>query len=379
MSDSNVGQSRGNLLFVLNIGSTSSRVAIFREEEVVAEDKFDFESGAGLQDQLERREDQVTGFLQLYGGEKVSWSAVVSRGGLMKPLPAGVYNINEAMCRDLLSERHGSHPSSLGPVIAYRLAERFSCPALTVDPPSTDEFSDLARFSGTPLMERSSAFHALSQKAAARQAAAEMGLEYGSSNFIVAHLGGGITVGAHLRGRVVDASHGLSEGPFTPERTGVLPLLNVVDYVLAYLEEKYSASSQPELTLETFQQCLQDSREMLRRRFVGQGGLIAYLGTGDLREVEQWAQEGSEEAGRAIEAMAYQVAKEIGAMSTVLEGKVDAVILTGAMTGSKRVMEGIEKRVAFLGPLRIIQDNEMQALAEGALRGLRGEEEIKEY
>lgn len=379
MPDSNQLHSNEERLFVMNIGSTSTRMAIFKGSEMVTEEKAGFEGSSGIQEQVEEREEQISGFIEMYGGEKVSWSAMVSRGGLMKPLPAGIYRINKEMCRDLLSEKYGSHPSSLGPVIAQRLSERFSCPAFTVDPPSSDELSELARFSGTPLIERQSAFHALSQKSAARKAAREMGLEYEKQNFVVAHLGGGITVGAHHQGRVIDANHGLSEGPFTPERTGGLPLLDIVDYVMVYLEEKYHASSQPELDLESFQYCLNSSREMMRRRFVGQGGLLAYLGTSDVREAEKMAEEGSIEAAQVVEAMAYQVAKEIGAMSAVLEGKVDAVIFTGAMTGSTMLMEGIKKRVSYIAPLRVVQENEMQALAEGALRALRGEEEVKEY
>lgn len=343
-------------ILVLNVGSTSTKVAVYNGAKLLYQDELPFHKSMSLEEQLPLREEQVYAFLREKGVQPESIKAIVSRGGLIKPLPAGIYRINEKMCDDILNGRYGFHASGLGPVIALDMSRSLKVPAITMDPPSTDEFHDLARLSGLPGVERISGLHALSQKAAARNAAKELGKSYEEGNFVVAHLGGGITVGAHLKGRVVDSSHGLNEGPYTPERAGGLPTF-------------------PLLTLY---ESVPDKKE-LQRRMVGEGGLVAYLGTKDAREIERRIQAGDRQARLVYEGMAYQVAKEIGAMATVLHGRVDGVVLTGGLSRSALLVGWIKERVSFIGPVLVFPDNEMEALAAGALRFLAGEEEARAY
>jgi butyrate kinase len=339
------------LILVLNVGSTSTKVALYGGSEQLCQEELPFLQSLPLAEQFSPRRSQLLDFLTLKEIKASQLSIIVSRGGLMKPLPAGTYSINAQMCSDLKAGRYGVHPSGLGPVIALEIASPLGIPAVTVDPPSTDEFHELARISGLPGVERKSAFHALSQKAAARKAAKEKSMRYEDCNFVVAHLGGGITVGAHLQGRVVDCSHGLSEGPFTPERAGALP-------TLALLEQSAGIEVQE-----------------LKRRLVGEGGLSAYLGTKDAREIEKRINAGDKEAKLLFSAMAYQVAREIGAMAAVLGGKLDGIVLTGGLSRSAMLVEWIKERVFFLADIYIFSENEMEALAQGALRVLTGEDE----
>ncbi len=344
------------LILVLNMGSTSSKIAVFRGREVLFQEDIPFRESMALETQLPLRRDQLIRLLQEKGIALADLEIIVSRGGLMKPLPAGIYGINEAMCQDLLSGNYGVHASGLGPVIARELAEETGLTAVILDAPSTDEFHELARFSGTPVIERQSALHALSQKAAARQVAEMNGILVEKARFVVAHLGGGITIGAHLEGRVVDCTHGLHEGPFTPERAGSLPTLPL-------LEMAYSGKQ----------------KEALRQMLVGDGGVAAYLGTKDVREVERRVQAGDRQAEAVLAAMVYQVAKEIGAMATVLQGQVDAIVLTGGLTRSELVVGWLRERVSFIAPVQVVPENEMLALAEGGLRALSGREQVQDY
>lgn len=372
---------KAELILVINLGSTSTKLALFRGDRPVVVEEVPFKTSLPPGKQLEERKTQVRNFMAKAGLKEERISAVVSRGGLMKPLPAGVYEINEKMCRDLAEEKYGSHPSSLGPLLAYSLAGKYNCPALTVDPPSTDELEQVARFSGTPLIERKSAFHALSQKGAARYVSSLLGIEYEEGNFIVAHMGGGITVGAHLKGRVVDATHGLSEGPFTPERAGSLPTLELLELFLSRVENVLKGNFQEAQLLErdNVLEMIAKIKAEIQLELVGNGGLKAYLGTKDVREVENKIENGFEEGKLLLKAMGYQIAKEICAMAAVLNGEIDAVVLTGALAKSATVRKEVENRVAFLAPLYVVPENEMQALALGALRVLRGEEKAKVY
>jgi len=344
------------LLLILNMGSTSTKVAVFQGREARFQEELPFSQSLTLTEQLPLRRDQVMAFLQEKGIALNDLEIIVSRGGLIKPLPAGIYAINEVMCSDLLAGKYGVHASALGPAIARELAEKADIPAVTLDPPSTDEFHELARFSGIPEIERTSAFHALSQKAAARQLAGKLGLDYEQASFIVTHLGGGITVGAHLKGKVVDCTHGLHEGPFTPERAGGLPTLPLIELAQSGLEQKE-----------------------LQQKLVGNGGLSGYLGTKDVREIEKQIDKGDGQAELALAAMIYQVAKEIGSMAAVLQGKVDAIVLTGGLTRSSLLVGWLEERISFLAPVHIVPENEMLALAEGGLRALSGVEQIQTY
>jgi len=350
-------------LLVINVGSTSTKVAWFRGREPVILETIRYESKdlasfSSLRAQLLFREDDLLNWLKRNGVDLKAIDMIVSRGGLGYPAPAGAYRIDEAMCRDVLEGRYGKHPSALGPAMSLDLSRKYGTPAIVIDPPSTDEFHPLARISGMPDIERKSAFHALNQKMAARRLALERGKRYEEMNLVVAHLGGGATIGAHHRGRVIDCTHGLGEGPLTPERAGALPTTDLLDLVSS---GEYD-------------------REQLQRRLVGQGGLFAYLGTADAEKIEGLIRTGDEKAELIFKAMAYQVAKDIGAMSAVLKGRIDGIILTGGLANSERLTGWIKEWVQFLAPVFVYPgEDEMSALAEGGLRILLKEEKIRKY
>lgn len=288
-----------------------------------------------------------------------SIDAVVGRGGLVEPIDSGVYIINEHMLDDLHNSSEVVHASALGGIIAYEIGQSLGIPAYVVDPIVVDELDQYAKLTGLPGIERRSIFHALNQKNIARRCAADLGEPYENCRFIVAHMGGGITVGAHRYGRVIDVNDALSgEGPFTPERTGAVPLIPLIElcYSGAYTK--------------------QELIDMVTRK----GGLTAYLGTNDLRKCEKLIKEGDEYAALVLESMAYQVSKEIGAMTAVLEGRVDAIILTGGLAYSNRFTGSIKQRVGLIAPVKVYPgEDELLALASGALRVLRGREKAIEY
>ena len=350
-------------LLVINVGSTSTKVAGFKGNNLtllrtIRYSSEDLARCPSMNEQLPLREKDLLEFLKKNEIALEEVDMIVSRGGLGRPSPAGAYEVDEAMCRDLLEGKFGKHSSALGPAIALDFSRRYGMPAVVIDPPSTDEFQPLARFSGLPEIERKSALHALNQKAAARRLSVELGREYEGMNLIVAHLGGGITVGAHQKGRVIDCTHGLGEGPFTPERAGSLPTTDLLDLAFSGKLDK----------------------TQILRRLVGQGGLFAYLGTNDVEKVEEMITAGDQKAELVYEAMAYQVAKEIGAMSAVLKGEIDGIILTGGLANSQMMTSLIREWIQFIAPVFVYPgEDEMAALAEGGLRVLRQEEELKKY
>ena len=350
-------------LLVINVGSTSTKVACFKGNDLtllrtIRYSSEDLARCPSMNEQLPLREKDLLEFLKKNGIGPEEVDMIVSRGGLGRPSPAGAYEVDEAMCRDLLEGKFGKHSSALGPAIALDFSRRYGMPAVVIDPPSTDEFQPLARFSGLPEIERKSVLHALNQKAAARRLAVELGKEYEEMNLIVAHLGGGITVGAHQKGRVIDCTHGLGEGPFTPERAGSLPTTDLLDLAFSGKLDK----------------------TQILRRLVGQGGLFAYLGTNDVEKVEEMITAGDQKAELVYEAMAYQVAKEIGAMSAVLKGEINGIILTGGLANSQMMTSLIREWIQFIAPVFVYPgEDEMAALAEGGLRVLRKEEELKKY
>jgi butyrate kinase len=354
-------------LFILaiNPGSTSTKVALFKGTEEIWSDTQRYDSARirefpNIPAQESFRLEEIRKALSRMKTDVGALDAVVGRGGLLRPIPGGTYAVNGAMLEDLRSCRFGSHASNLGGPLARNLAdEAGGKPAFIVDPVVVDELMDEARLSGIPEIERRSIFHALNQKAVARRAAAEIGKPYEEVNFVVAHMGGGISVGAHRKGMVVDVNNALDgDGPFAPERAGSLPAGELV---------KYAFSGNVELG------------EMIRK-MVGGGGLVAHLGTNDLREVERRIGEGDEQADLVFRAMAYQVAREIGARATVLSGEVDAVVLTGGLAFSDAFVEAVMERVSFIAPVKVYPgEDEMAALAQGALRVLAGEESALEY
>lgn len=347
-------------IYAVNTGSTSTKLAFFSEAKVVASATISHKDSelkgfAGIWEQFDFRLQIASEWI---GQLKKEPSAVVGIGGLLRPLAGGTYEVNERMIADAHANIQGEHPSNLGCAIAKTIANRFECPAYVVDPVSVDEFDALARYSGHPLIERRSLSHALNIHSVGRLAADKLGRDLQDTRFVVAHLGGGISVAPLMAGRIIDANDASSDGPFSPERTGGLPLQQFITLC-------FSGDF---------------SEHEVRRMVMGKGGLNAYLGTNSAREVEDRAIHGDSKAGVLFEAMAYQISKEIGAMSTVLKGDVDAIVLTGGLAGSKLLIQLVTERVGFLAPILVFPgEDEMKSLALGALRVLRGEEEAKEY
>ncbi len=352
------------LILVINPGSTSTKISLFEGEN----EKFTHNIAHKIEElaRFNRASDQDLYRMELiirYLREKKvpleKIAAVVGRGGLVRPIEGGTYIVTEQMVADLKKGIMGDHPSNCGGLIAYAISKALGCQAFIVDPVVVDELQDVARISGMPLIKRKSIFHALNQKAIAREAAKKLNKKYREANLIVAHMGGGITVGAHFKGKVIDVNNGLDgDGPFSPERSGSVP---VGDLVKVAFSGTYT---------------YQDMKKLIK----GHGGMVAYLGTHDLRVVEDRIDRGDQEAKLIFEAMAYQVAKEIGAMATVLFGKVDAIALTGGVAKSERFVNLIKERVSFIAPVFVFPgEEEMKALALGALRVLRKEEEAKIY
>lgn len=351
-------------ILVINPGSTSNKIGLYENTNLVFEKTLrhsveELEKYDSIFDQYEFRRDIILQALKDNNIEVKDLDAVVGRGGLLNPIEGGTYKVNQKMLDDLKLGVLGEHASNLGGILAKEIAEKADGQAFIVDPVVVDELEEIARISGLKEIERKSIFHALNQKAVGRRYAASLGKKYEDLNLIIAHLGGGVSVGCHKKGRVVDVSNALDgEGPFSPERSGSLP---VGDLVKLCYSGKYSL-------------------DQVKKLIKGNGGLVSYLDTNDGIEVSRRVKEGDSYARLIYEAMAYQVAKEIGAVSTVLEGDIDAIILTGGIAYDEDFTGWIEKRVKFLADLVVYPgEDELMALAEGGLRVLLGEEEAKEY
>jgi butyrate kinase len=351
-------------ILAINPGSTSTKFSLFDNDKPVLTKTIQHDAAllsrcASALDQKELRRDCIVKCLEEAGVDNASLDAIAGRGGLLKPIESGVYPINQKMLEDLHSATAAIHASALGAIIAAEIAGPLSIPAYVVDPIVVDEMDRNAKLTGMPGIERSSVFHALNQKAIARRLAAQLGKPYENTRFIVAHLGGGITVGAHRYGRVIDVNDALSgEGPFTPERTGVIPAVPLISMCFS---GEYTAA------------------EMIEK-VTKKGGMKAYLGTGDLRDVQKMIHDGDEFAALVLDSMAYQVSKEIGAMAAVLEGLVDAIVLTGGLAHSNRFTGTIKQRVDKLAPVYVFPgEDEMLALISGVIRVLRGEEQTAQY
>lgn len=351
-------------ILVINPGSTSTKIAVFDDENEIFKVNIshpveEIQKYPKIIDQFEFRKEVIMKELARAGIPKESLSAVVGRGGLLRPIPSGTYAVTEKMLEDLKAEVQGEHASNLGAMIADSIAQDLNIPAFIVDPVVVDEMEEIARITGLPMIRRRSILHALNQKKVARQAAADIGKPYEELNLIVVHLGGGISVGAHKKGRIVDVNNALNgDGPFAPERAGSLPAADLVELCFS---GKYT---KPEI----------------KKLLAGKGGIVAHLGTNDMRAVEEMVRKGDPKATLIIQAMAYNVAKWIGAMATVLEGKVDAVVLTGGLAYYRYFVDLIKERCEFIAPVYIYPgEDEMKALAEGALRVLKGEEKARIY
>lgn len=351
-------------LLIINPGSTSTKMALFNadrelESEVIRHDAAELGRFDNVADQFEYRLQGIDRWLDSLEIDLAGLSAVVGRGAPLKPLEGGAYAISNQMLDDLRTMRYSNHASNLGGILAHALAERFGAPSLISDPITVDNFTDLARVSGLPEIERKCRVHALNIKEVSRREAALIGKRLDEVNYVTVHMGGGVSVAALARGRVVDVNDALlGMGPFSPDRCGALPIGGLVKLC-------YSGRF--------------TEKEMIDK-LSRKSGLVAYLGKADLRDVEAMIDAGDEKALLYFKAMAYQIAKEIGQAATVLKGDLEAIILTGGMANSARLTSEIAGYVEFIKPVIVVPGEfEMEALAAAGVRYLTGEETLKEY
>ena len=352
-------------ILAINPGSTSTKIAVYEENQPIfaktlRHTREEIAAFPKVADQYPFRKKIIIEQLKEADIDLNTLDAIVGRGGLLKPIPSGVYVVNERMKQDLMQATYGEHASNLGGLIADDIAQSLpNTKAYITNPVVVDELSDLARIAGHPLFERKSIFHALNQKAVAENHCRSVMKRYEDLNLIVVHLGGGISVGAHCKGKVIDVNQALDgEGPFTPERSGTLPCGDLVNLSFS---GKYT-------------------QKEIKKMITGEGGMVAYLGTNSAYDVEQRAMNGDARAKLILEAMAYQVAKNVGAMVTVLKSEIDGILITGGIAHSKLFVNQIIERIYKLGPVHVYPgEDEMRALAENGLRVIRSEIVVKEY
>ena len=351
------------LILAINPGSTSTKIGLFEDEKPIFKETLrhsveEVSVDLDREKQAHFRREAVLGFLNENDLSLSGLSAIVVRGGLLKPLASGTYLVDQVVYEDLVTAKFGWHASNLGTIIALPLARELGIPVYTVDPVTVDEFETAARYSGLEGVPRLSMSHALNMKAMARRAAALVEKKYEELNLIVIHLGSGISVSAHRRGRMIDVNNANEEGPFSLERCGTLP-------VLALVRLCFSGSYNLKETINLL---------------TSQAGIYSYLGSKDFTAIEQKVAGGDEKTREVVAAMAYQVAKEIGAMSAVLDGCVDRIVITGGMANAQSLVEMIRKKVSFIAPVEVIPgEEELEALAAGTLRVLRGDEQALVY
>lgn len=351
-------------LLIINPGSTSTKIGVYEGEKEVLEETLRHSSEEILKydtifDQLDFRKEVILNLLKEKGIDINELDAVVGRGGMLKPIEGGTYEVNEAMVEDLKVGVQGPHASNLGGILSNEIAKGIGKRAFIVDPVVVDEMEDVARLSGVPELPRKSKFHALNQKAVAKRYAKERNTSYEDVNLIVVHMGGGVSVGAHRKGRVIDVNNALDgDGPFSPERAGGVPSGELVEMCFS---GNYS-------------------KEEVYKKLVGKGGFVAYANTNDARDLIKLSQEGDEKGSLIFDAFIYQIAKEIGSMSVVLDGDVDSIVLTGGIAYSDYVTNAINKKVKWIAPMVVYGgEDELLALAQGAIRILDGVEEAKIY
>lgn len=352
------------LILAINPGSTSTKLGLYQDldevfTENISHDTEELKEFDKITDQIDLRLSYILDFLKKKEIDLKDLTGIVGRGGLLKSIPGGTYRVNEDMIVDLKKGVQGEHASNLGGLLARSIADKVDLPAYIVDPVVVDELQPEARLSGLPEIERASIFHALNQKAVARKYAAANDKAYDEVSVIVAHMGGGISVGLHRSGDVVDVNDALSgEGPFSPNRSGGLPSFDFLE--LCYSDE-YS---------------LKD----IKKKLIGKGGVTAYLGTNDMRKVEEMIEDNDKKAELVFDAMAYQTAKEIGSLAPVNNGKIDAIILTGGIAYSDYFVKKVSDSVGFIAPVICFPgEEELKSLAAGAYRVLTDKEEVKNY
>jgi len=345
-------------VLTINPGATSTKLGLFQDTTCLAQEiiRHEFAGQPALREQLPERLELIRKFLSACDVEGLD--AVVGRGGLLPPLRAGTYRVCEDMIADLEAARRGEHASNLGAILAREIAQDLSIPAFIVDPVSVDELSPIARISGLAGVERESLLHALNIRAVAHRYAREIGRPLGALRLVLAHLGTGVSMAAMVDGRLVDVINPRDEGPFGLDRPGALPNKQLVDLCF-----------DPEM-----------NQEQVNKILLGNGGVFSYLGTRDLREMLALMESGDEEARLLFDAMTYDSAKWIAAMASVLEGRLDAILLTGGMAHSPLFIDALQARIAWLAPVKVFPgEDELQAMAEGALRVLRGDEVALRY
>ncbi|MCM1327235.1 MAG: butyrate kinase [Bacteroidales bacterium] len=349
---------------IINPGSTSTKIGVFEDETLLFEETLrhsteEIGQFAGIVEQKDFRKKIIEDLLKEKNFDIKSLNVVVGRGGMLKPIPGGTYAVTDELLEDLKIGVQGQHASNLGGILAREIADSIGIPSYIVDPVVVDELMPIARYSGVPELPRISVFHALNQKAVAKRYAKEIGKPYDSLRLIVVHMGGGVSVGAHENGKVVDVFNALDgDGAFSPERAGAVPSGALIKLCFSgkYTEkEVYS-------------------------KVVGKGGFNAYLGTNDMREVTKRAEEGDAKAAEAKEAFIFQVAKDIGSMACVLSGRVDQIIVTGGIAYGTDVVNALREKAEWIAPFTVYPgEDELLALAQGALRVLSGEEQAMQY
>lgn len=349
---------------IINPGSTSTKIGVFEDETLLFEETLrhsteEIAQYASIVDQKDFRKQIILDLLNEKNFDIKSLQVVVGRGGMLKPIPGGTYAVSDALLEDLKIGKQGQHASNLGGILAREIGDSIGVPSYIVDPVVVDELIPISRYSGVPELPRTSVFHALNQKAVAKRYAKEQGKAYDSLNLIVVHMGGGVSVGAHEKGRVIDVFNALDgDGAFSPERAGAVPSG-------ALIKMCFSG---------------QYSEKEVYKKIVGNGGFNAYVGTNDMRDVEKMVQSGDKKAAEVREAFIMQVAKNIGSMACVLKGKVDQIIITGGIAYDKVVVSGLTERAGFIAPITVYPgEDELLALAQGALRVMNGEEKAMEY
>lgn len=349
-------------IVVINLGSTSTKIAYYEDTACIFKEDIyhsakDITAFASIWEQFDYRKQAIENFLEEKGIMLATLDAVATRGGHTVPIVGGVYRVTEKMLQQSASEKYGNHATDLGLKLVMEFAKQGPEP-FTVDTPSTDEFEPLARYSGLPQIKRRSSFHILNHRAVGKQYAKDIGKAYNQLNLIGVHMGGGISVAAHKCGKLIDANNALDgDGPFSTNRCCSVPIGDLIK--LCYSDE-YTYSQ-------------------MKKLINGNGGLMAYLGENDVKAVEKKASNGDKECKEVLDAMCYQIAKEIGAIATVLNGKVDAIFFTGGIAHSKYIIDTISQRISFIAPIVIYPgEYEMQSLGLNTLAALKGEEEIKE-
>ena len=349
---------------VINPGSTSTKIGIFEDETLLFDETLRHSTEEiarydSIIDQKDFRRDIILDFLKSKDFDVNSLDVVVGRGGMLKPIPGGTYAVNDALVRDLEIGVSGQHASNLGGILAKEIADSIGKPSFIVDPVVVDELCEEARVSGVPELPRISIFHALNQKAVAKRYAAEAGKDYKDLDLIVVHMGGGVSVGAHSKGRVIDVFNALDgDGAFSPERAGGVPSGALIKMCFS---GKY------------------EEKEVYKK-IVGAGGFNALLGTNDMREVEKMVQDGNKDADLYRRAFIFQVSKDIGSMACVLAGKIDQIIITGGIAYDKVVVDGLKEHCGFLAPVTVYPgEDELLALVQGGLRVVNGVEKALEY